>query len=113
MSARCSQTIYGERMNSWQCLRAGKVERSGKWYCRQHDPEAKAKRQADCDAKWKAERAAEAAIIEEGERIAARLGVSAGVYYQVSLSVRGSGYRRKLVISFEDAERLADKLSDE
>lgn len=38
---RCSATVYGERQ-SWQCVRQGVVERHGKLFCKQHDPECNA-----------------------------------------------------------------------
>ncbi len=37
-----------------RCLRAGVVERDGKLFCRQHDPEAVKARLAVRDAKWEA-----------------------------------------------------------
>lgn len=35
----CQARVFGERVHSWQCSRKGTVEREGKWYCKQHDPE--------------------------------------------------------------------------
>ncbi len=39
--ARCSQQVLrpGSTVLSRQCLRAATVNRDGKWYCYQHDPE--------------------------------------------------------------------------
>lgn len=54
----CSETVW-KRDGNWgrnvPCARKGVVERDGKHYCRQHDPEAiKARREAT-SAKWNAE----------------------------------------------------------
>lgn len=58
---RCCEKVFdGMSIRGHQCTRNGKVERNGNWYCGQHDPEAaKARREAQ-NAKWQAERAAEA-----------------------------------------------------
>lgn len=60
---QCCAAIYkgsvGIRSRYASCTRAGKVERDGKWYCGQHDPEAvKARRQ-------KADERLDAQIAEE------------------------------------------------
>ena len=42
---RCSETITKPGMwRSFPCSRYGKVQRDGRWYCAQHDPEQVAKR---------------------------------------------------------------------
>lgn len=46
---RCAKHVYRPHYNSGPCDRAGVVEHEGKWYCRQHSPEAMAKRQAALD----------------------------------------------------------------
>lgn len=43
------------------CSRSGVIERAGKWYCRQHDPEAKKARDDKRRAKFVAEEAARTA----------------------------------------------------
>lgn len=55
---QCSQTVFGERVTSWQCTRDGSIERGGKWYCCQHDPKQVEKRKKERQAKWDAEWAA-------------------------------------------------------
>ena len=69
MEFACSETGY-DRF-SWrgmQCARAGKVERDGKWYCKQHDPVAVAERKAERDRKWRAECDAKDAARAEAKR---------------------------------------------
>ena len=39
-----------------QCTRQGKVERDGKWYCGQHDPEAVRARREAWDDAWSKQR---------------------------------------------------------
>lgn len=70
---RCSRQTYS---GGWPraCIRAGKVERDGKWYCKQHDPDAvKAKKEArykkiqaeyDADQKVRAARDAKDAAVQ-------------------------------------------------
>lgn len=50
----CSERIY-ERGWPHPCSRDGVVERNGKWYCRQHDPEKVAERVRKRDAKYEAD----------------------------------------------------------
>lgn len=38
----CVATVFGERLQHWQCSRRGTVVRGGKWFCGQHDPERNA-----------------------------------------------------------------------
>lgn len=52
---RCLATIYGDGRGGQRCARKAKVERNGKWYCRQHDPEARKAFDAERTAKWKRE----------------------------------------------------------
>ena len=44
----CSERVYTS-FHDHLCPRKGKVERNGKWYCGQHDPEAVAAKQAAKD----------------------------------------------------------------
>ncbi len=53
---RCSETMFRDYHRT-QCSRRGTIERNGKLYCKQHDPEAAQARRAANDAKWKAESA--------------------------------------------------------
>lgn len=69
MEYACSATVMSDRFYLSQCTRAGKVEREGKWYCRQHDPVAVAERRAKAQAKWEAEWAAKTAGWKETERL--------------------------------------------
>lgn len=102
----CSATVFGERVHSWGCTRAGVIDRDGKWFCRQHDPEAVKARQTARSAKWKAEQDEQKAIMSEGVHLARSLGGVGDVHFHVSRLAGESGYRRALVIPFEDVERL-------
>ena len=55
--AQCSERVH-DADTSWPryhpCSRKGKVERDGKQYCTQHDPERVKARRAEQDAQWKA-----------------------------------------------------------
>lgn len=109
----CSTTVFGERVRQWQCVRAGVVERAGKWYCRQHDPEARQARAEKREAARRVVQQREDAVEAEGRDVAARLGVAeAQVYYSNLGPLSRHGYRRYLVISFEECLRLAAALED-
>jgi len=65
MSQQCCYRIpvdVGYRSTSKPCTRAGKVERNGKWYCGQHDPQAKAARRQAQNEKWEADLRARARL---------------------------------------------------
>lgn len=67
MQPACSAKVW----DGWRrtpCARAGKVERDGKWFCRQHDPVAIAARRAKSDAIYRARMAAADAARAEAKR---------------------------------------------
>ena len=49
---QCSATIWGERVQSWQCQKKAVIERDGKLYCRIHDPEYIKAKQEKKQAEW-------------------------------------------------------------
>jgi hypothetical protein len=51
----CQALVRGVWLNV-ECGKPGKVEVEGKWYCGIHDPVKVAKRRANTEAKWAAER---------------------------------------------------------
>ena len=103
----CSTRIYGDRVQSWICSRVGIVERNGKWFCKQHDPESVAGKRAVKDAARRAKAAADESIIAEASRLAAALGVKGNADWTRWATPSLSGPTRNLVMSFEDAEKLA------
>jgi hypothetical protein len=58
---RCEAHTHLNKWTPYQCSRRGIVESDGKWYCKQHDPVARAERRAKAEAasadKWEAYRA--------------------------------------------------------
>lgn len=50
----CSTDVWDGWGHS-KCSRKGVIEREGKLYCRQHDPVAKAKKEEERDAAWRAQ----------------------------------------------------------
>ena len=52
---RCSVTVFDNRCGMWQCARNASVERDGKSYCWQHDPERVAAEKAKSKKRWDAE----------------------------------------------------------
>lgn len=79
-------------------------------FCPSHDPTRIKKREDAREAKWKAKNDEESAIQAEAEALSVRLGVK-GVADFLWISAPGAvKYGRRLVISFDDAARLADRL---
>lgn len=58
-SAPCCATVLagkdGWRTRYKSCSRKATVEREGKWYCRQHDPQAVAGRKKEWESQWEIE----------------------------------------------------------
>lgn len=58
---RCSERVYPTGMGfprAQGCARFAKVERNGKHYCKQHDPDEVTARRGALEEKWEAERRA-------------------------------------------------------
>lgn len=106
----CSATVFGPRVHSWQCQRTGVIKRYGKWYCKQHDPEAVEARRQARDAEFDASRRASGVIYDEGRKLAKTLGVNGDVYYSTNGPFSTHGYTRHLVLSFDDCRKLVEKL---
>lgn len=80
--ARACAELIRVKGSGWRpqyrpCARKAAVERNGKWYCKQHDPEAVAARDAAKRAKWDEEWK----LKEEANALAAAEGVRLGVKY--------------------------------
>lgn len=56
---RCCASVpkgtIGIRTRYEQCSRVGKVERDGKWYCGQHDPQARKARDQEKMERWRSQ----------------------------------------------------------
>lgn len=56
---QCCARVYGAgqwgAFHPHQCPRSGTIERAGKWYCKQHDPEAVKARSEERSARWERE----------------------------------------------------------
>lgn len=106
----CSATVFGPRVHSWPCGRRGVINRAGKWYCRQHDPEATKARREKSNAAFDARNRTGEDHCEEGRRIAAALGVEAHTHYHRSKRFLDCGFTRSLVIDFDECLKLVEKL---
>lgn len=59
---RCCVRVTGSSVwHKYPCSRTAKVERNGKWYCGQHDPEAVKRRQEKSEQRWNEKQTEEAA----------------------------------------------------
>lgn len=64
---RCAKTVHRGH-NAWYgypCKFPAIIERNGKWWCKRHDPDNVAKKNAERSDKWKAQWEAEKAAIED------------------------------------------------
>lgn len=63
----CCERVWkgsgGWRPGYADCTRRAAVEREGRLYCRQHDPEAKEKRRQAAEARWRADADDQARLI--------------------------------------------------
>ena len=55
MSERCSKIVPGAGWYRHDCSRKATVERDGKWWCWQHDPEYVAEKRRTEEEKWEAD----------------------------------------------------------
>lgn len=102
----CSQRVFGYReVAGHQCSRKGTVERHGKLWCKQHDPEAVAARKAERKAKWDAEAEAKDAAHRAARDLAQRLGAGKPDYSWYTGTFTGG-----IVLTAEEAERLIERV---
>lgn len=107
---RCTATVMGPRVHSWRCTRNAVVERDGKGYCRQHDPEAvKAKRKKESEARDAEQRADERRRREAEARCQA---LGAGTpHYHVPWTGMG-GYNGSVLLTADEADALIARLKE-
>lgn len=109
---RCSKQVLPPQMwfHTHQCTRRGVVQREGKWYCKQHDPEKeKAKRDAQ-QVEWKAERDESNKNEADADKLIKRLGFGGSPYFGRRSYPDKSGYRRAIVLTFDEVERIITAL---
>jgi len=61
MTNTCVEQIMPDHWHSQACGAKASVEHKGKWYCKRHDPDAKAAKRAARDKLWAARSASEEA----------------------------------------------------
>lgn len=52
MAEKCVEEIF-RNWTHYACTKPVKVQRDGKWYCRQHDPEKVKERRKKLEQKWR------------------------------------------------------------
>lgn len=112
MNPRCSETVYGNVFRGHQCTREGKVERDGRWFCSQHDPERARARGAAKAAERQARQAQDDEVEREAHRLAEALGVYPQVYRVWSWPRKETLTVPSIVISFEDVKKLIERLKE-
>ena len=95
---------------SWGCTRSATVERSGKYYCRVHDPEYKAAKEAAWNEKRRKADVQRDMLLKRGEELAKRIG-DGSVFYNHRKPLSECPYEEALVVSFDVLERLVNELA--
>lgn len=67
----CKSIFYSGHFSSFLCSRSGKVQHEGKWYCTIHDPERVARKDAERQARWEAERLRQRALWDYQNKVKA------------------------------------------
>lgn len=103
----CCEPVYSADMFSpSRCSRRMKVERNGKPYCGQHDPEKVFARRAKSEEAAQEKRDADTQRFRSASRLVDALGVGKPHYDFVVLR----GYSGGIVLSAEEAQRLIARL---
>ena len=107
MSTKCCGETRGDGWHRGRCSRAGVVERAGKFYCRQHDPEAvalrRAEREAEWDRKWAEQKAARDAAKAAADRQARLAALAPGAIAILDQIARGHNDPRGAASDFLSA----------
>lgn len=104
----CAATVRSGWHNTG-CIKPATVERDGVWYCGIHDPvrvSARRDRQRQKDAEREA---ISVRNLADGTRILETLGIKGRVDFDRDHENGGWGRLRRLVIDFEEAEKLIAK----
>ncbi len=110
---RCSKSVHGR--NRWdmfhphRCTRVGVVERSGQWFCKQHDPQVQEEKDAAQAARRKQQNQRDDQIIFEATDILKQLGVP-GTASTGRNPVGHFFVNKAIVISFDSARELIRRL---
>ena len=104
----CIQVVWFGMMHRQCSKRRGYGD--GGMYCKQHDPNAVAARQKASGDANNARQVEGNSIQSRAIGLAKRLGVAGSAHFSTLGPFKKHGYVRKLVISFDDAERLAAEL---
>jgi hypothetical protein len=105
----CSKMVFTGLRHDWGghgCTRKASIERDGKWWCRLHDPEVMAKKSRERELAYENKQKTDREVQLEAGRLAAALGIDGEADYS---SMHGC-YVRRLVISFEDAQKLLERM---
>lgn len=65
---RCIDTVHQGNWHSSRCMKRGKVQREGKWFCTVHDPVRRREKQYASYEAYISKSAAQRAIREQSER---------------------------------------------
>ena len=88
------------------CMRPGKIERSGKWWCTIHDPERVAAKQKENEERYEAERMAREDVKSRAQVLADALGFGRPIYVPGMRASGMGGYAKGVFLTFEEAEKL-------
>ena len=108
---QCEATVTSSSgWNRHRCDRRATKQRDGHVYCKIHDPHYISPSVKRAEARRKIQREKTDAIEAEGRTLAARLGVVAQTEHRLFMRVDEPTRNRRLVIDFEEVERLLDRI---
>jgi len=101
---RCEATVFGGRVQSWQCARDGKLNEDGKWWCKQHAPSTQADKAAKWSAQFEAQRQNHKIMEERCDALSVAIGAQVSAYYLENARMYSETHA---IVPIEWLERMA------
>lgn len=106
MKKQCSGRVYDSRvLSSFSCASPATRQYKGKLWCFHHGPREKEKKRKAQEEKWKQEEKRNDEKRDKAFKLLKRLGVPGEIDY-----LWKGGYRSAIVISFDEVEKLLQRL---
>ena len=102
----CQASAYRGRFGFGRCCRRGVIYANGKYYCKQHDPNAVAKRREEREKRFQQEEKRGDDLQRQAKKLLKQLGIKG----EIEFSFLAKTYTDAIVISFDEAQKLIDRL---